>query len=490
MNEENKKYEKIDNEYQNKKERNQRVRRIVVMVLFSIMLIVVSFTFGYMLNGFNRPVSNNQSGVYQEVLNIMANQWYFASESENIEQELIDKSLYGMTKSDKDIHTSYMSKEEITSFYESIENNFVGIGVRVHNTGTYLTITTVFRNSPADLSGLQKGDVIVGVDGQSVEGLVMDEVVDLIKGEENTKVTITVLRDGKMLDVDVIRQQVNTTVEGEVLDNNIGYIMLSSFGDSSKDQLETYLMDFSDSQVVKLILDLRDNGGGHLTSVVDIGGLFLPKGTVILQDEKADGSLVEYHSDKNNQYEFDEIVILVNGNTASAAEVLTLALKENLDNVTVVGTTTYGKGTIQTTLTLEDGSALKVTTAKWNSGRGTNINGVGIVPDVVVELPKIVSEPLFAVEDGETLNYDEVSAMVVQLQHALCYLEYPVDREDGYFDEETLEALKMFEADNGLEVDGVFTKEDNEALLFAVSNKWTQADSDLQKNEAINILLD
>lgn len=473
-----------------KKARRKRIINIIIVIV----LIFAAISGGYFLGTFttSRLVSNgsNNTSKLSLVLDMMKDQWYFADEVDNVEETLLDQALLGMTTFEVDPHTSYMTSQEIEDFFASIDNDFVGIGVRVRNYDTYLVVDSVFKNSPAEESGIVAGDIIFSVDGELVSDHEYEDVVNMIKGEANTKVSLGIMRDDERISIDVIRQQVNTTVDGQMLDENIAYVELSSFGELTCDQLITYLDEFEAQGANKLLLDLRNDGGGHLGSVVDIGGLFIDKDEVILEQEAADGTILQYVSEGKRHYDYDEIVVLVNESTASAAEVLTLALKQQVDNVTIVGTTTYGKGTIQTTVYLSDGSALKYTTSKWNAPDGTNINNVGIVPDVIVEIPEIISSPYYDMEDGITIAYDSVNIITIQLQKALIYLGYNVDREDGYFDLSTEEALKAFENDNGLNVDGILDKNDNEKIFMAVSEKWALDESDVQKNAALDILLE
>lgn len=481
-----------DDEVKEKKKKRRSILLTVVLCILLITVFVISGIGCYMLGVRSGTAvyagNSNGANKLSTILNIMENDWYFASEIDDLENRLVDQALVGMTTNSEDIHTEYMDAKEIQEFFESIDSNFVGIGVKVRSNDGYLLVETVYKNSPADESGMKKGDIIKSVDGMDIYGYDIDDVVSMIKGEANTKVNVGIIRGMEELSLDIIRQQVNTTVEGEMLDNGIAYIGLSSFGELTCDQLITYLDEFKNAK--KLLLDMRDNGGGHLNSVVDIGSLFIEKGETIVQQQEANGNITNYVSDGKRLYTYDQIVILVNQNTASAAEVLTLALDEQLDNVLIVGTNTYGKGTIQTTVYLADSSALKYTTGKWNSPYGNNINGVGIEPDVIVELDEIVTNPFMMIkEDDESYSYDCVSSYVSQMQKALDYLGYRVDRFDGYFDLDTKKSLEQFESDYGLNVDGILSKDDNRALFLAVSQQYAKPESDLQKIEAINILV-
>lgn len=310
--------------------------------------------------------------------------YYYLDEVDN--QTLADGVFAGLLDSLGDVYSTYYTVEETESLAESTEGAYYGIGTYVQqdaDTG-YVKITGVISGTPAEEAGFLAGDVIYEVDGENVLGLDSSQVVALIKGDEGTWVTVTVMRGDELLDIDVQRRRIETvTVTYELLDDNIAYVQLTEFDDVTVDQFEEALEELEADGAVGLILDLRDNPGGSLYSVVEIADMLLGEG-LILYTEDNSGNREEYTSDAARELELP-IVLLVNENSASAAEVLTGALKDH-GKATVVGVTTYGKGIVQTVRTLSDGSSVKLTTSAYYTPNGTNIHGVGITPDVEVEL--------------------------------------------------------------------------------------------------------
>ncbi len=310
--------------------------------------------------------------------------YYYLDEVDD--QTLADGVFEGLLDSLGDVYSTYYTVEETESLAESTEGAYYGIGAYVQQdaeTG-YVKITGVIAGTPAEEAGFQAGDVIYAVDGENVLGMDSSQVVALIKGDEGTWVTVTVMRDDELLDIDVERRRIETvSVTYELLDDNIAYIQLTEFDDVTVEQFEEALEELEADGAAGLILDLRDNPGGSLYSVVEIADMLLGEG-LILYTEDNSGNREEYTSDAERELDLP-IVLLVNENSASAAEVLTGALKDH-GKATVVGVTTYGKGIVQTVRTLSDGSSVKLTTSAYYTPSGTNIHGVGIEPDVEVEL--------------------------------------------------------------------------------------------------------
>ncbi|MCD7738672.1 MAG: S41 family peptidase [Lachnospiraceae bacterium] len=309
---------------------------------------------------------------------------YYLDEVDN--QTLEDGVFQGLLDSLGDVYSTYYTVEETEELLESTEGVYYGIGAYVQQdseTG-YVKITGVIEGTPAEEAGFQAGDVIYAVDGEDVLGMDSSQVVALIKGDEGTWVTVTVLRGDELLDIDVQRRKIETvTVTYELLEDNIAYIQLTEFDDVTVEQFEEALDQLEADGAQGLILDLRDNPGGSLYSVVEIADMLLGEGLILYTEDK-DGSREEYTSDAERELDLP-IVLLVNENSASAAEVLTGALKDH-GKAIVVGTTTFGKGIVQTVRTLSDGSTVKLTTSAYYTPNGVNIHGTGITPDVEVEL--------------------------------------------------------------------------------------------------------
>ena len=256
-----------------------------------------------------------------------------------------------------------------------------------------IMVLSPIKGGPAEKAGLQPGDYIISVDGVEYSGEQMTEASNNIKGEEGTTVKIEILRGNETLNFELTRENIKVNpVEGEVLEDDIGYITFSSFDEGTADEFKSKFEELQGQGITSLIIDLRNNGGGIVDEALNIANYILDKDSVIL-----------YEVNKSNEEEVEKttddpiinmpIVVLTNGNTASSSEILAGALKDH-GKATIVGTKTYGKGVIQQIITLSDGSGLKITSEKYLTPNRTEINKVGIEPDEEVELPDSVTNVL------------------------------------------------------------------------------------------------
>jgi carboxyl-terminal processing protease len=306
--------------------------------------------------------------------------------------QMFEQALVGYVDGLDEPYSKYYPADEFEEYVDEIEDSYVGIGVVISldNDGNIVVIAP-FEGSTAYEADVKPGDIIAAVDGVEYDD--MEEAVKQIKnGEEGTTVDITFIRDGEIIEKTIERRQVSSnSVKSEMLDNNVGYVRISAFNtsDSGSDQ-DTYTefkenVELLQSQgMQKMVIDLRDNPGGVLDVACNIADMILPEGIITYMEYK-DGTRQDFNSDAN---ELDiPIVVLINGNSASASEVLTGALKD-YQKATVVGTQSYGKGIVQTVFPFLDGSGISMTVAKYYSPNGVCIHGVGIEPDVVVEMPE------------------------------------------------------------------------------------------------------
>ena len=308
---------------------------------------------------------------------------------EDVETEQVENSLYkGFVAGLGDPYSTYYTKEELEEVYDSTEGIYYGIGAYIsldEATGGG-KITKVMPNTPAEEAGVHDNDIIVAVDGENVLGMTLSDIVSKVKGPENTQVTLTLYREGEAdyLEIPVTRMKIESpTVTYEMYENNIAYIQITEFDSVTTDQFREKLNQAKAEGMKSLILDLRDNPGGNLSDVVDISGELLPKGLVVYTEDR-DGKRKEYSCDGKNEIQVP-MVVLVNGNSASAAEILAGAIKD-YDKGTILGTTTFGKGIVQRIFGLSDGSAIKLTVSHYYTPKGNDIHGVGIEPDETLEL--------------------------------------------------------------------------------------------------------
>lgn len=305
-------------------------------------------------------------------------------EEENV--ETVKEGVYkGMVDALGDPYSVYFTKEEYDAFKESYTGEYCGIGATLlQNAETgIITIVKAFDGSPAKEAGLMTDDILYKVNGEEVTGQDLTEVVTKVKGVENTSVKITIMRDGKEIEMDVTRKTISIpTVESKMLENNIGYILISEFDEVTTSQYEEAYNSLKNQGMKSLIVDLRNNPGGGLSVVAKILDSILPEGMIVYHEDK-NGYREEFKSDEEHQIDIP-LVVLVNGNSASASEIFAGAVKD-YGIGTLIGTKTFGKGVVQQMVDLGDGSAMKVTISKYYTPKGVCIHGTGIEPDIEVE---------------------------------------------------------------------------------------------------------
>lgn len=331
-------------------------------------------------------------------------------------EEVDDKNLedylyYGIVASLGDPYAAYYNEEETQSMRDSSSGNYCGIGaVFSQNMVTgEVAVSSVYEGCPAYEAGILPGDLLYKVEGEEVTGEDLTTIVTRIKGEEGTEVTITMLREEETLDFTMKRQSIEVpTIDYEMLEEQIGYIQITEFDTVTSIQFHLALTELQEQGMKALVIDLRNNGGGSVDAVCSIADELLPEGAIVYTEYK-DGEREERNSDASC---IDvPMCVLMNGNSASASEILAGALQD-YELAVIVGTQSYGKGIVQSVIDLQDGTALKITTAKYYTPNGNNIHGIGITPDVEIDLPeelKIQTE----------LSYEED----IQLQKAIEVLQ-------------------------------------------------------------------
>ncbi|MDP4181305.1 MAG: S41 family peptidase [Bacillota bacterium] len=323
------------------------------------------------------------------------------------EDKLLEGAISGMADSLKDPYTVYFTKEQMSSFSERTEGEYVGIGMNVimDNSGI-LTIVEAFEGSPAQKAGLTKDDKIVKVDGKDVTSI-KDEnlIIKMIKGKENTTVKVTIYRpsQGKTKDLDIVRKKIKVAnIKWEMLDDNIGYIKIMMFDNDAYNYFNKGLTELLNKGMKGLIIDLRDDPGGDYDQVVKIADRLLPEGLIVYTEDK-NKVRDEKRSDKRELG--CPLAILVNGNSASACEVLSGAVKDHKKGE-LIGTKTFGKGLVQQVYGFDDGSGLKVTVARYFTPAGICIQGIGIQPDIKVDvLSKYKDYPVSYIPREEDVQF-------------------------------------------------------------------------------------
>lgn len=321
-----------------------------------------------------------------ETIEGIIDKYYYLDE--DIDEEAMTEGMYaGIVDALGDPYSTYYTAEEWQSIMEETEGVYYGIGayISIDSVTNCAMISGVIEDTPAQEAGLRENDIIYQVEGESTQGLELSEVVSRIKGEEGTKVHLTIYREGAedYLEIDVERRKIETpTVNYEMYDNGVGYIQITEFDDVTLDQFTEALAVVKGSGAKGLILDLRSNPGGSLSVVTDIAREILPKGLIVYTEDKY-GKREEYTCDGKKELDIP-LVVLINGNSASASEILAGAIKD-YGKGTLIGTTTFGKGIVQRILPLTDGTALKLTISSYFTPNGNNIHGIGIEPDIECE---------------------------------------------------------------------------------------------------------
>ncbi len=297
---------------------------------------------------------------------------------------LINGMYKGLVSGLGDPYSEYLTPEEFEQAYADITGNYCGVGVTMWvNEEDYIEVVSVIDDSPAQQAGIRTGDVILGVDGVAYGGSQMSKAAELIRGDAGTEVTLTILRDGKMQNYTMERKQVTeVTVQGQMMENSVAYLRITRFEMNTGEQFDKALAKLEEQGAQGLIIDLRNNGGGMVDSAVQVADALLDEATVIYaEDRNGRGTYYKTEAGKTQL----PYVLLVDGGTASAAEILAEGVQDNEGGL-IIGQQTYGKGIIQSTQQLINGAALKMTTMQYYSPKGTAIHGIGVTPDVTVEL--------------------------------------------------------------------------------------------------------
>lgn len=334
---------------------------------------------------------------------------------ETVDKKTLADGMYrGMVESLGDVYSTYYTKEEYASIMEKSDGKYCGIGAvmaQSASTGA-ITVNQVYEGSPAEKGGMLSGDVLLEVENQSVEGMELSAIVALVKGEEGTEVSMAVAREGQEepVELKIKRGKVEVpTVTNKMLKENIGYIRITGFEEVTVGQFKNAVEALEKAGEEGLIIDLRDNGGGLLTSVVSMSDYMLPKGLIMYTEDKY-GEGEKYKSSDKEQFS-KPLVLLINGNTASASEVFTGAIQDYNMGV-VVGTTSFGKGIVQSIMPLQDGSAIKLTTAKYFTPKGRNLHGNGLEPDVYVEPDDTLNDDTM----GNIAKDNQLRAAVLEME--------------------------------------------------------------------------
>lgn len=351
----------------------KRNKRKVLVVLLALVIVAA---LPYATNAISK--FQKQYELIQEVFEYVEYYHIKDVDPDTLTQGAID----GMLDTLEDPYTTYFTDEEYEQFIEGIDNSFTGIGIYVDKLDEYIIVQSTIKNSPAEAAGLKAGDKIIKVDGIDIVGKQVEEAVSLIKGREGTKVSLTIKRGEELLEKQIVRAKIQLPlVESEMLTDETGYLRLYTFSNNSATQFKTELKNLENQGMEQLILDLRGNPGGYLNSALEISKSFIDEGTIVYIKDK--NQQEEVLSISNGKDWDKPLVVLIDEGTASASEILAGALRD-YDKATIIGSNSFGKGTVQTLIDLENGGHLKLTINEYFTPNKSKINGIGIKPDIEV----------------------------------------------------------------------------------------------------------
>lgn len=399
---------------------------------------------------------------------------------------LIESSIQGMVEGLDDPYSEYMNNEEVEAFQETVTGDFEGIGAEVMQEGNRIIVTSPMRGSPAEEAGLEPGDEIIAVDGESIEGWSTQEAVQLIRGEKGTDVVLTIVRgEGDPIDITITRDTIHIdSVTYEEVEG-IGHISVNRFQRGTTEEFESKLNEAAEDEVEDVIIDFRYNPGGLLDEAVNMINQFIGNGQTVLYLEERNGERTEVATSQeaNPNTEDFNVYILINEGSASASEVFAGAM-DDLTDATIAGTESFGKGVVQQTVEFGDDSLLKYTNTKWLTPNGHWIHGEGITPDVSLVNPDYYRVDMLSPEEVYTEGVSNET--VPSIKVALDTLGYEVEDFDENFDASLTTAVGEFQADNGLEMTGDVTGETSTTLMSELREYIN--DNDAQLNYLVDYI--
>jgi carboxyl-terminal processing protease len=405
-------------------------------------------------------------------------------------EQLIEGAIQGMLTTLDDPYSVYMDKETAKQFSEALDSAFEGIGAEVSMVDGKIVIVAPFKDSPAEKAGIKPNDQILKVDGESVEGLDLLQTTIKIRGKKGTSVKLELMRQGlkEPITVSVKRDEIpQITVYSKVKkvnDKPIGYMEITSFSKETASEFEKQLKELEKKEIKGLVLDVRGNPGGLLESVQDILKEFVSKEKPYVQIEKRNGEKEPFYTTLEGDKPYP-VAVLIDKGSASASEILAGALKE-AEDFTLIGEKTFGKGTVQQAVPMGDGSNIKLTLFKWLTPDGNWIHKKGIEPDVeVTQSDLFQTHPL---QLTGPLKKDMNNEQVKNAQQILTSLGYEPGRTDGYYSDSTEIAVKVFQKENDLKVDGSIDDKTAAALEQAVIKELKKEKNDLQLQAALKII--
>ncbi|WP_338552611.1 S41 family peptidase [Paenibacillus sp. KS-LC4] len=455
-----------------------RRRVLLIGLVGAILFMVFGFAVGWLWMGHRYPMLKEPAFQNFAVsYNTIMDKYLNGADGE----DLINGASEGMVASLEDPYSRYLIEEQGDAYTQGYEGEFSGVGAEVREQDGQFIIQALTPGAPAERGGVQAGDIIMAVDGKETKEIKFQDLISLMRGKAGTEVKLTLQRaaEAEPIEITLKREAIPVyTVTSKLLEDGIGHITISRFAQKTATEFDEAVTKLKEQGMTKLLLDLRSNPGGLLQPTIAIGSKLIPKGKVILEVVyKEESNPVVYKSTQKEEWTLP-IVVLVNGQSASASEVLTAALKESA-GATVIGEKTYGKGVVQAFEQFKDGSVLSLTEAQWKTPAGTWIHKVGVMPNEVVSLPAYAS--LRPLPMGSELKNGSYGEDVKTLQSMLKELGYASVGTDGLFDKQTEAAMRAFQKAEKLDITGSLNDKTAYKIVELLKEKLDKEDTQLQR---------
>lgn len=472
-------------------------KRIAQILAFIMAFIMIFFSFLSFMS-FAETVEEKDITYVDEQLDFLKKLVKYVDEqyAEDIDYEKIVDEVYSGFFEALDPYSTYFTRDgEYDEFVEAVSGEYSGIGVVITTKDNQCVIISAMAEGPSYEAGIKSGDVIVKVDDVDVTESTSEYVVNLLRGEPGTKVKVGIKRQGyaENLQFEITRETIKlSSVSHEVKENNIGYIRILSFDSNTGDEFKEALEKLREENITSLIIDLRDNGGGYINTALEVAETLIPEGPIMHFETK--GEITNTYESETPQIDIP-VVVLVNGGTASASEIVTGAIQDS-NTGTIVGTQTFGKGSAQSSTNLKNGGGMKLTVAHFLTPNKNVIHQKGITPDIIIEnkanpdLEALVKEAKeFApMIESEKPTLNDQGLNVYGAQQRLAFLGYDKVQATGILDEGTFEAIKHFQSANDIFPYGALDHTTRDLLNTEVVDYLTNMDSDTQLEKAIEIL--
>lgn len=471
-------------EQEKAKKRNYEISpfKFIMMIVSTIIITAVVTAFS-ILSG-NEKIIKNDAPKRSEFVKLYhvydtLNQKYY---KEVNKEELVDAAIKGMVSGLKDPYSEYMTEKEQSEFTESMQGDFQGIGAEIEQKDGKILISSPIKNAPAYKAGIKPNDMIMAINGKTIDGWNTQQVVKKIRGKKGTFVTLTIKRGSQdPFKVKIKRDKIHMdSVTSKMRKDKTAVITITKFQEKTAQEFHNALKEMHDKGMKRLIIDLRNNPGGFLNEATKMSNEFLDKGDTILHTENnnKEKETLKAQNPVNPITEGLNTVILLNEGSASASEVFAEALREN-DKAKIVGTKSFGKGIVQTATPYKDKSMLKFTEMKWLTPKENWIHKKGIQPDVISKLPAYTNSQIL--DSNQVLSIGEKGNSVKSLELGLEALGYQVGKIDNVFDKATEAAVIEFQTDKNLTVNGQMSGKSTEKFTELLMKKIETDDTQLKK---------